>query len=53
MDESERSAFEGNEHFEALVALRRADDDAKVTGREVPGLGSWRVLLDQLAAASS
>jgi predicted HD phosphohydrolase len=53
MDEAERRAFEGGEHFQALVALRRADDAAKVPGHVVPGLRSWRSTLDQLAAARS
>lgn len=34
-----------------LVALRRADDSAKVRGKEVPGLDAWRATVDALAAA--
>ena len=49
MSENERSAFERGEHFEALVALRRADDAAKVPGRAVPGLDAWRATLEDLA----
>lgn len=41
MTASERSAFETGEHFEALVALRRADDAAKVPGCRVEGLKRW------------
>ncbi|MEX0663424.1 MAG: HD domain-containing protein [Acidimicrobiia bacterium] len=48
MGESERTEFEAGEHFDALVALRRADDAAKVPGREVPGLDAWRTTLDRL-----
>jgi predicted HD phosphohydrolase len=49
MDDTERRAFERGEHFAAMVALRRADDAAKVPGRVVPGLDAWRTTLDQLA----
>ena len=41
MSAGEVSAFEGREHAEAAVALRRADEAAKVPGREVPGLDAW------------
>jgi predicted HD phosphohydrolase len=53
MEDAERRAFERGEHFEALVALRRADDAAKVPGHVVPRLAAWRTTLDQLAATSS
>jgi predicted HD phosphohydrolase len=36
---------------DAIVALRRADDRAKVPGADVPGLGSWRATLEAVAAA--
>jgi gamma-butyrobetaine dioxygenase len=53
MDVAERTAFESGEHFDALVALRRADDAAKEPGRVVPGLDTWRATLDRLAISRS
>jgi predicted HD phosphohydrolase len=45
MDEIEVAALSAAPDFEALLELRRADDDAKVPGRVVPGLETWRPLL--------
>lgn len=45
MDDAELAALAAAPDFEALLALRRADDDAKVVGRTVPGLEAWRPLL--------
>jgi predicted HD phosphohydrolase len=44
IDEIERSP-----HLAALIALRRADDRAKVRGRVVPGLESWRPAVEKAA----
>ena len=41
MDESEAAAFEADPHFEAMVALRIADDHAKVPNAVVPRLEHW------------
>jgi len=41
--------FERRRDVEALVALRRADDAAKVPGQRVPPLRSWRPLLERVA----
>lgn len=49
MDNDERVTFEADPHFESLVALRRADDAAKVPGRSVPDLDAWRLAVEQLA----
>jgi len=49
MDGSERAAFEAGEHFASAVALRRADDAAKVPGRTVPGLDAWEEPLRRVA----
>lgn len=49
LTDDERAAFEASPHFEALVALRRADDAAKVPERDVPGLGTWRARIEQVA----
>jgi predicted HD phosphohydrolase len=51
MDERERAAFEAGDDYDALVSLRRADDAAKVQGRLVPGLETWRAALETIAGA--
>jgi len=49
--DEERAALDAAPDLPALLALRRADDDAKVPGREVPGLDAWRAALDTVTAA--
>jgi predicted HD phosphohydrolase len=51
--DDERAALEAEPELEALLALRRADDDAKVPGRRVPGLDTWRGALDALAQTAT
>ena len=46
-------AFAGIDDLDAVLALRRADDDAKVPGRPVPGLDTWRPILEHTAGAGS
>jgi len=53
LDPTERSAFEQRSEFDALLALRRADDDAKEQGRAVPPLEHWRRAVDELVAAQT
>jgi predicted HD phosphohydrolase len=50
MTGDEARAFETTYMFEALIALRRADERAKVPGAAVPPLAEWRSLLLQVAA---
>jgi predicted HD phosphohydrolase len=38
---AERERFEGSAVFDDALLLRRADDAAKVPGRDVPGLDDW------------
>jgi predicted HD phosphohydrolase len=45
LDERAATAFARGHDAEALVALRRADDDAKVAGAIVPGLDTWRPVI--------
>jgi predicted HD phosphohydrolase len=45
MDDSEVAALAAAPDLEDLLELRRADDDAKVVGRTVPPLDTWRPLL--------
>ena len=47
--DDERAAIEAAPDLDALLTLRRADDDAKVAGRQVPGLETWRGTLDSRA----
>ena len=49
LGDDERAGLEAAPELDALLTLRRADDDAKVPGRRVPGLDSWRGVLDALA----
>ena len=45
MDAGTRASFERHPDLEACVALRRADDAAKVPGKSVPPLTHWRTTL--------
>lgn len=45
MDPAERRTFEQHPCFAARLALRRADDRAKVPGLAVPDLDHWRAVL--------
>lgn len=49
MDEAEVAVFERGVQFADLVALRRADDMAKVVDLAVDGLDAWRPLIERLA----
>jgi predicted HD phosphohydrolase len=50
MRASEVRDFEAQEHWEAMVDLRVADEAAKVGGAVVPGLGHWRARIVAVAA---
>jgi predicted HD phosphohydrolase len=47
---AEVAGFAADPDHEALLALRRADDQAKVPGAVVPGLAHWEPALRRLAA---
>jgi len=49
-DADARARFEAEPHHADALRLRRADEAAKVVGRTVPGLGTWRDALDAVAA---
>jgi len=51
LDPTQRVAFEEHAEFDALLALRRADDAAKDRGRAVPSLDHWRDAVHELASA--
>jgi predicted HD phosphohydrolase len=48
LDARAAAAFARGRDAEGLVALRRADDRAKVAGATVPGLETWRPVLAQI-----
>lgn len=52
MNEHEVAVFATIDDLDAVLALRRADDDAKVPGRPVADLDTWRPLLDRLASSA-
>ena len=49
MDDSERAAFAAEPAAEDALVLRRADEAAKVEGRDVPGLDHWEAILRRVA----
>jgi predicted HD phosphohydrolase len=49
LDPAERTELEALPTFSDLLSLRRADDAAKVAGRAVPALDSWRTVVDAVA----
>ena len=53
MTAQEVDVFRARPDWGAMVALRRADDGAKVPGRVVPALATWRCLLTGLADAAT
>ncbi|MGY6502589.1 MAG: HD domain-containing protein [Acidimicrobiales bacterium] len=50
MTPDEVTAFESEPRHRDAVALRRADEAAKVPGRHVPGLEAWRPVIERVAA---
>lgn len=53
LNESERAALEDSSDFTDLIALRRADDGAKVVGLAIAPLASWRDAVDAVAASGA
>ncbi|MFL6239708.1 MAG: HD domain-containing protein [Actinomycetes bacterium] len=49
LTDGERAILDHSHDLDALVALRRADDAAKVPGARVPGLVSWLPVLRTVA----
>lgn len=49
MSDTEQRAFESEPDAHDALALRRADEAAKVEGREVPGLDHWETILRRIA----
>ena len=53
MEPDEIEAFLALPEWEDLVALRRADDSAKVRGKQVPGLDAWAATVEEIASLAS
>lgn len=51
LDERAATAFARGRDAEALVALRHADDGAKVAGAVVPALATWRPVIASVIRA--
>jgi predicted HD phosphohydrolase len=51
LDPTERAAFERRREFDAVLALRRADDAAKERDRTVPPLEHWCDAVHEIASA--
>lgn len=51
MNADEIVAFEQRPERRELLVLRRADDAAKVRGKVVPGLDTWRAVVEAVASA--
>jgi predicted HD phosphohydrolase len=49
LDPAEQAALAAAPDFDAVLMLRRADDDAKVPGKPVPDLDTWRAALEKVA----
>ena len=49
LDDAERARLDAAPWLADVLAMRRADDDAKVPGREVPPLRPWRPMLEATA----
>lgn len=50
MSAEEVAAFEAEPRHQEAIVLRRADEAAKIAGREVPGLDEWRPRIEELVA---
>jgi predicted HD phosphohydrolase len=49
LDDAERARLDAEPWLDDLLTLRRADDDAKVPGRDVPRLSHWRPIVEAVA----
>jgi predicted HD phosphohydrolase len=50
LDDAERTRLDAEPWLDDVLTLRRADDDAKVPGRDVPPLPHWRPVVEAVAA---
>jgi len=52
LDAGDRAALETAPDLDAALTLRRADDDAKIPRKAVPGLDTWHAALERVAVTS-
>jgi predicted HD phosphohydrolase len=52
MTDDELATYEALPHWTEALEVRRADDAAKVPGRAVPDLESWRPVVERVAASA-
>jgi predicted HD phosphohydrolase len=53
LTDDERARLEAEPWLADVLTLRRADDAAKVPGRDVPGLAYWRRVVDKFLASAT
>jgi predicted HD phosphohydrolase len=53
LDDAERAHLESEPWLADVLALRRADDDAKVPGRDVLTLAHWRPVVERVSVLAS
>jgi predicted HD phosphohydrolase len=53
LDAAERARLESAPWLEDALTLRRADDAAKVRGRDVPPLAHWRPMVERVSVLAS
>ena len=53
LDPAERARLEAEPWLEDVLTLRRADDAAKVPGRDFPPLSDWRPVVEQVSVLAS
>lgn len=53
VSDAERAELERDPHLPDALRLRRADEAAKVIGKVVPGVDTWRAAVTQVAASAS
>jgi predicted HD phosphohydrolase len=50
LDDDERARLEAEPWLDDVLTLRRADDNAKVPGRDVPDLEHWRPVVERVSS---
>jgi predicted HD phosphohydrolase len=53
LEDAERTRLDAEPWLDAVLTLRRADDDAKVPGRDVPPLSHWRPVVERVQLLAS
>ena len=53
LDDAERARLDAEPWLDDVLTLRRADDDAKVPGHDVPPLSHWRTIVERVHLLAS